>query len=189
MILKIKQYQKDTVIYTSIILETETYFLPYAYSYLCLRKICYLYTYAINILKSTKYSLSAKPTVQTPVGSFWYLYLPQGSTIIQIFLFPGYNSMQQYPILKSRDDAYINPYRFSSIYCILGIGNGFLPILLFSFLKSDKNLTVPSFLVRMKVGAPHSEQFTFFNTPSWHRCSTSLQKKASFPRGTGYSLA
>ena len=29
--------------------------------------------------------------LQTPVGGFWYSFLPQGSMIVQICLAPGYN--------------------------------------------------------------------------------------------------
>jgi len=42
-------------------------------------------------------------------------------------------------------------------FLILGIGKGFCLILLLSSLKSEMNLTDPSFLEMMKAGAAHSE--------------------------------
>ena len=65
IILKIKQYEKYTKIYTAIILETETYFLWYAYSYLRLHKSRYLHTDTINILEFNPEYLEFKANCST----------------------------------------------------------------------------------------------------------------------------
>ena len=53
--------------------------------------------------------------------------------------------------------AYLKPSNFNDKSCILGIGKGFLLILLFSSLKSEMKRTVPNFLGIIKVGAAHME--------------------------------
>ena len=68
-------------------------------------------------------------------------------------------------MFKSKDEAYLEPSSFKSKSCILGIGNGFLLIFLFSFLKSEMKRTVPFFLGIIIVGAAHSELFLRFKTP------------------------
>ena len=62
---------------------------------------------------------------------------------------------------------------------MFGIGKGYLLILLFSSLKSDKNLTVRSFFGMIKHGAPHSEWLTFLRTPILTKRSTSNLSVAS----------
>ena len=124
--------------------------------------------------------------LQTPKGNFCYSYLPQSINIVKSCLAPGNNSMWYYPKFKSRDDAYVNPYRFSSISCILGIRNDFLRIIWFSFLKPDKNINVPFLFGWIKVGDTHSYGFTFLSNPIWHNRSTSLRKMDLCARCTGY---
>jgi hypothetical protein len=68
-------------------------------------------------------------------------------------------------MFKSKDVTYLKPSSFSNKSCILGIGNGFCLIRLFSSRKSDINLTVPFFFGMMNVGAAHSERFTLRSTP------------------------
>ena len=60
-------------------------------------------------------------------------------------------------MFKYKDEAYLKPSSFKSNSCILGIGNGFLLILLLSSLKSEMKQTVPFFLEIINVGAAHSE--------------------------------
>ena len=62
-------------------------------------------------------------------------------------------------MFTSKDDAYLKPSSFKNTSCILGIGNGFLLILLLSFLKSEMKQTVPFFLGIINVGAAYSELF------------------------------
>ena len=64
-------------------------------------------------------------------------------------------------MFKSKYDMYVKSSRFSSISWILGIENGFLQILWFSFLKLENNCTFPLFFSWMKVGCPHSKLFAF----------------------------
>ena len=68
-------------------------------------------------------------------------------------------------MLKSSDVAYLKPSNFNNKYCILGIGKGFLLILLFSSLNSEMKQTIPLFLEIIKVGVAHLELFLRFNTP------------------------
>ena len=103
--------------------------------------------------------------LQTPICSFWYSYLPHDSTIVQKCLDPGDNYIWWYPIFKSKDDAYVKPSMFSSIFFILVIGKGFLRILWFSFLKLDKNCTVP-FFFKWKWGISTLNNSPFFLTLS-----------------------
>ena len=76
-------------------------------------------------------------------------------------------------MLKSRAVANWNPSNFKSKSWIFGIGKGYLLILLFSSLRSVKNLIVPSFLGMTKQGAAHCEWLTFSRTPILHKRSTS----------------
>ena len=126
--------------------------------------------------------------LQTPIGSFWYSYLPQCSTIVQSCLAPGDNSIWWYPTFQSKYDAYVKTSRFSSISYILGVRTGFLRILWFSFLKLDNNITITFFFGGIKLGAPHYNQFTLFCTPSCHNHPTSLQKMTSCIQVTGYGF-
>ena len=64
----------------------------------------------------------------------------------------------------------------------------FLGILWFSFLKLDKNLTVPFFLSWMALGAPHYNQFVFLGDLSWYSHSTSFFKKDSCACVTRYGF-
>ena len=110
-----------------------------------------LYMCACNILNIPKSSDISSwdllGLLQTPIFSLWNSHFPKGITIVQIYLDTGFNSMWYYLMLKSKGDAFVTPYIFSSISCSLEIRNDFLKILWFSFLKLDKNLTVPLFLV------------------------------------------
>ena len=68
-------------------------------------------------------------------------------------------------MFKSNKVAKVKPLSFNNKSCIFGIGYGFLLIRLFSSLKSVINLIVRSFFGVTKVGAPHSERFTFCKMP------------------------
>ena len=82
-------------------------------------------------------------------------------------------------MFKSRDVAYLKPSYFSNRSCILGIGQGFRLMLLFSSLKSDIKRTVPFFFGKMKVGAAHCELFMRFNMPIFTNRSSYLFKVSS----------
>jgi hypothetical protein len=92
-------------------------------------------------------------------------------------------------MFKSNDVAKLKPSSLSSKSCILGIGNGFRFIRLFSSRKSDMNLTVPFFFGMMVVGATHSERFTLRSTPIRQGLSTSVRRDCSCIFGTGYARA
>ena len=92
-------------------------------------------------------------------------------------------------MFRSKEVPYWKPSSFNNISCIFGIGNGFRLILLFNSLKSEMNLTVPSFLGIIKVGAAHSERLIFFNTPSFISLSTSNRSAFSCILGIGKALA
>ena len=76
-------------------------------------------------------------------------------------------------MLRSNAVAKVNPCKDSNKSFILGIGKGALSNSLLSNLKSDTNLTVPSFFGITNVGAPHSDLFTFRKTPILTKRSTS----------------
>ena len=83
----------------------------------------------------------------------------------------------------------LNPYDFNSMSFIFGVRNGFLLIILFSYLKLDMNMTVPLIFVSIKVGDPRSCIFTFLSTPSWKILSTSFLKMSPSALGNGCSFA
>ena len=62
-------------------------------------------------------------------------------------------------MFKSKGEAHLKPSTFKSKSCILGMGNGFLLILLLSSLKSGMIHTVLVFLEIIYVGATHSKSF------------------------------
>ena len=82
----------------------------------------------------------------------------------------------------------MNPSRLSNISYILGIGDGFLRILLFNFLKLDNNLTVLFFFLN-ESGGFLLRPIRFFNTLIWVKRSTSLQKTALCAWGACYVLS
>ena len=65
-------------------------------------------------------------------------------------------------MFESKDEAYLKPSSFKSKACILGIGNGFLIIVIFKSLKSEMKWSVPFFLGIINVGAIHSELYLRF---------------------------
>ena len=73
--------------------------------------------------------------------------------------------------------------------CILGIGNGFLFILLFSSLKSEMKQIVPFFLGIINVGASHSKLFIGLKTPMLTNLLTSVYRVSSCIFGIGNGLA
>ena len=91
-------------------------------------------------------------------------------------------------MFKSNDDTCIKPSIFSSISFIFGIGNGFLLIILFNLLKPDNNLIGILFFGWIKVGAPHSNLFSF-EYPYLENTTSLLLKIASFTLETGYGLS
>ena len=80
----------------------------------------------------------------------------------------------------------MKPSISSRISCVLGIGNGFLQIQWFSFLKQDQNLPVPLFFGWIKVRDPHSDTFSFLSTPSLQSLYTSFLKKIPYALVGGY---
>ena len=153
------------------------------------RSSIYVLTQSNPANSSFIFSWKISGLLHRPIGSFWYSYLPHGSTIVHSFLEFGHSSIWQYPIFKSSDEAYLKPSNFSSKSCILGIGNGFLQILLFNSLKSDINLTVPFFLDIINVGAAHSLILIFLSTPISTNRSSSFFRVASCTFGIGKGLA
>ena len=95
-------------------------------------------------------------------------------------------------MFKSKDEAYLKPSNFKSKSCILGIGNGFLLILLLKSLKSLKSemkRTVPLYQGIKKVGAVHSELFLRFKTPMLTNLLTSVLLVSTFTFRIGNGLA
>src|SRR5688572_27624571 len=92
-------------------------------------------------------------------------------------------------MFKSSDVANMNPSSFSSISWILGIENGCLFILLFSSLKSVRDLEDPSGLLIVNMGHAHSDLFIFLKIPSSHNLFTSSLSFTSWECGTGYGFA
>ena len=88
----------------------------------------------------------------------------------------------------SKEEAYFKPPRFKSNSCILGIGNGFLLILLLTSLKSEMNPTVSFFFGVINVGAAHSELFLRFKTPT-NVYLTSVLRVSSYTYGIGNGSA
>ena len=78
---------------------------------------------------------------------------------------------------------------FNNKSYILGIGKGFLLIILLSSLKSEMKRTVPFLLVIIKVGAAHLELFLRFNTPMFINLLTSVFRVSSCILGIGKGLA
>ena len=62
---------------------------------LVITSILYMYAHTIsNPSKSSDvFSWKISGILQNPIGSFWYLYFPHGSTIVQTCLSPGDNFM------------------------------------------------------------------------------------------------
>ena len=83
----------------------------------------------------------------------------------------------------------MKPSSFSSQSCILGIGNGFLLILLLSSLKLEMKRTVPFFLGIIKARAAQLELFLRFNTPTSIHLLTYVFKITSCISGIGKGLA
>ncbi len=71
-------------------------------------------------------------------------------------------------MFRSRAVAYVKPSSSCRTVLILGMGKGFLTILLFNSLKSLTTLTVLSFFGIMNVGEAHSESACHCNTPKSH---------------------
>ena len=83
----------------------------------------------------------------------------------------------------------MDPSSFSRIYCILGIGNGFLRMIWLSFLELDKNLTILFFFGWIKVGDTQSNLFTLLSNPSWKILPTYLLKTSLCALGSGHGFA
>ena len=79
-------------------------------------------------------------------------------------------------MFKYKDEAYLKPSSFKSKSCILGIGNGFLLILLLSSLKSEMKRTVTFFLGIKNIDAAHSELLVFLKTSMFTNLRTSVLK-------------
>ena len=92
-----------------------------------------------------------------PIDNLRYKYFPSGSTVIYILCETWSNLMVYYPILRSSAMAYVNPSIFCRVELLLGIGNGFLTICLFTSLNSDINQMVVFFLGIMNIWEPHSK--------------------------------
>ena len=83
---------------------------------------------------------------------------------------------------------HLEPSNLSNKSWTLGIGKGFLFILLFSSLKSEINLTVPFILGIIKVGTAHWELLIFYRTPILITLSTSFLRVGSLIVSKGIGL-
>ena len=92
-------------------------------------------------------------------------------------------------MFKSDDEAYSKSFSFKSKYCILGIGNGLLLILLLSSIKSEMKQTVQFFLGIINVRAIHSELFLHFKTPMHTYLLPSVFRVSSCTFGIGNGFA
>ena len=77
-------------------------------------------------------------------------------------------------MFKSKEEAYLNPSNFKSKSCTLGMGNGFLLILILSPLKSEMKLTLSFCLGNINIDTVHSELFLRFKTPKFTNLLTLL---------------
>ena len=92
-------------------------------------------------------------------------------------------------MFKSSVVGYLKSSNFDNKSCILGIGKGFLLILLLSSLKSEMKCTVPLFLEIIKVGAAHLELFLRLNTAIFINLLTYIFTVSSCILGIGKGLA
>ena len=83
----------------------------------------------------------------------------------------------------------MKPSSFKSKSYILGIGNGFLLILLFNFLKSEMKQAIPLFMGIINVGAGHSDLFLCFKISMFTNLFTSVFSVSSCTFGIGNSFA
>ena len=90
-------------------------------------------------------------------------------------------------MLRSRAVAYVKPSSSCRTVLILGMGNGFLTIRLFTSLKSLTTLTVLSFFGMMNVGEAHSESACHFSTPKSHSLCISFLVVSTCFLGIGKS--
>ena len=94
----------------------------------------------------------------------YFLNTPNLPKVVQLYIsvfLPAIIWCGNIPYSNPNDYACVKLYSCNRIYCILGIGNNFLCIVWFIFLKSDKNLTVIFFFGWNKVEAPCSNRLTF----------------------------
>ena len=91
-------------------------------------------------------------------------------------------------MFKSRAVAYVNPSSSCKTVLILGIGNGFLTIRLFTSLKSLTNRTVWFCFGTMNEGKAHSDSGCHFSTPNSHSLCTSFLRVSLWAFGVGNGL-
>ena len=89
---------------------------------------------------------------------------------------------------RSRTVAYVNPSSSCKTVLILGIGNGFLTICLFTSLKSLTNHTVWFCFGTINEGKAHSDSGCHFSTPNSHSLCTSFFRVSLWAFGVGNSL-
>ena len=93
--------------------------------------------------------------------------------------------------MESRDVAYLKPPYLSNKSWILGIGQSYFPIVIFSFLKSEKNFTALFIFRVVKDDVADWELSIFFNTHNSPNLFTSFLKVGSwdFDIWKGYDMA
>jgi len=135
--------------------------------------------------ESSHLLLKISGILHSPIGSLWYSYLPQGKTMVQSFLAFGLIWCDNIPYSNPRmcHTESLLVWATSPEFWELEL------ILLFNSLKSEINLTDPSFLGMMKAGAAHSDWFTFSKTLSWHHLFISFFGPSSLLLGMGNALA
>ena len=89
-------------------------------------------------------------------------------------------------MFKSKDEKYLKPSSSKSGSCILGMGSGFLSILLLSSLKSEMKQTF--FLGIINVGAAYSKLFSCVKTPMLTNLLSSILRVSSYTFGIGKGL-
>ena len=91
-------------------------------------------------------------------------------------------------MFRSSAVAYVNPSSSCKTVLILGIGNGFLTIRLFTSLKSLMNHTVWFYFGTMNEGEAHSDSGCHFSTPNSHSLCTSFFRVSLWAFGVGKGL-
>ena len=91
-------------------------------------------------------------------------------------------------MFRSRAVAYVNPLSVCKTVLILVIGNGFLTVHLFTYLKSLTNHTVWFCFGTINEGKAHSDSGCHFSTPNSHSLCTSFLMVSMWAFGVGNDL-
>jgi hypothetical protein len=105
--------------------------------------------------------------------------------MVQILDVSGSNIMVQWPMIRSKAVAKVNPSNSCSTMLIFGIGKGFLTNLLLTSPKLLRKCTVLFFFGFVNKGEAHSDAGCLSNTPSLHNLSASLMMVSLCIFGTG----